>query len=124
MATLQLDHIQRLNLVALLDTVECAGVREIFAVYKLQESIDLDAQEKESIHLIEETVNGNKRLQWDAGITLAPRKFEIAPEDIARIRKAIETWKGTGAPGQFRGWLQPLWAQLNGERNGDGTPTG
>lgn len=120
MATLHLDHQQRLNLIAILDTLECVGIREMFAVYKLQESIDLDESEKRSISLFEEMANGNKRVQWDANAPLNPRDFEISAEDIARMRRAIESWKGMAAPGQFRSWLQPLWAQLEANSNGTG----
>lgn len=116
MPHLSLDHMQRLNLIALLDALEVKGIREIFAVYKLQESLDLDAGEKKSIEFVEKTVNGQPQSSWNPEKRVAPRDFEVAADDYERIRRAVESWQGPVSPGQMRAWLKPLWTQI--EANG------
>jgi hypothetical protein len=103
--TLSLDHVQRLNLVALLDVMEASGRREAHAICKLQDMIDLTTQEREAIHL-EQVGQGYK---WDPEKTLPAREFDLKADDIERICKALE-----GARfvlGRDR-WFRSLNAQL------------
>ena len=116
---LLLDHQQRLNLIALLDGVECKGVREIFAIYRLQESLDLTESEKASIDLVEETSpEGQRMVRWNTQKMLQPRTFELSADDGGRLKRAIENWQGQAVPAQLR-WLKSLWPQI--ETNGEVT---
>ena len=88
---LHLDHVQRLNLVALLDTLEVPGRREAHAICKLQDVLDLDQEEREAIRLEQVNMNGNQGYRWDASVNLPPKQYDLAPADIERITKALDT---------------------------------
>lgn len=111
--TLHLDAVQRLNIVAILDNVECpGGRREVYAVCRLQERMDLTDDEKEAI--------GWRRLTAADGrtyVTFNPpngsrtfKEFELADDDVARLCRAVDGFNVI--LGRDRGWYEPLVAQL------------
>lgn len=109
--TLSLDHIQRLNLIALLDLVECPGRREAWAVGKLQDLLDLDEEERQTLELHKVVTEGRENYQWNGTKTIAPRTYTLATEDIARISRALDKMPGGLVLGRDR-WFKPLQAQL------------
>lgn len=89
--TLTLDHITRLNLVAVLDLLECKGRREAWSVCRLQEQLDLDEGERGAIDLRRESAgDGREYYRWDQTRTLAPRNYELPEEDVQRICRALD----------------------------------
>jgi hypothetical protein len=89
--TLTLDHIQRLNLVAILETLESAGRREAWAVCKLQDQLELNDEEKSAIGLKKETApDGRERLVWDVTKPTIYCEYEFQNEDIGRICHALD----------------------------------
>lgn len=109
--TLVLDHTQRLNIIALLDLVECKNRREAWAVCKLQETLDLNDQEREVIGLSREvTSDGQQFVRWDLNKTIDRREYHLSEEDIQRITQALDK-----IPSYVLGrdrWFKPLQAQL------------
>lgn len=109
--TLSLDHIQRLNLITLLDAIECSGRREAWATCKLQETLDLNPQEREQIGLRKETtIDGRDGYRWDLSKSLEPRQYTVNQEDLDRIGRALDlvpVW----VLGRER-WFKALQAQL------------
>lgn len=120
---LSLNHQQRLNLVTVLGAQDIRG-REAHAVWHLQDTLDLNDEEKRQIEFQAQTINGNEVKFWNMEKTLPERTFDLSESDIERIRKAVEEFP------QFKSWrdrvwLEPLLAQLqpaatpNGRTGGD-----
>lgn len=112
---LNLDHNQRLNLVAILDSLECPGRREAFEVCRLQVSIDLSDQEREAVGLKKmRTTDGREYLAWNAnGDIIKAREYELTDADISRICRALDNYRVV--LGRDRVWWEPLMAQLPAE---------
>jgi hypothetical protein len=103
---LTLDHIQRLNLHALLGA-QRADVGSIRAIWSIQDRIALDADEEKTVELKREIVAGQERVGWNPALSLPAKEFEFADAEIARISAAIQTWDSYGVNADRR-WLQPL----------------
>ena len=104
--TLTLDHIQRLNLHALLGA-QRADVGSIRAIWAIQDKLALHADEERAIELKRELVNGQERAVWDPALSIPKMDFELTDVEVARIRAAIETWNAYGVAVDRR-WLEPL----------------
>ena len=107
---LSLDHNQRLNLVAMLDGLECQGRREAWAVCNLQQQLDLSDGEREAIGWRKQkTPDGREYVLWNmSGIDARP--YELNDEDILRICRAVDQYRVV--LGRDRSWWEPLTAQL------------
>ena len=103
---LTLDHTQRLNLHALLGA-QRADVGSIRAIWAVQDSIALDADEEKAIELKREMVAGQERVVWNPALSIPAKEFEFTDPEVARIKAAIETWDSYGASADRR-WLEPL----------------
>ena len=103
---LRLDHIQRLNLHALLGA-QRVDVATIRAIWKIQDKIALDAEEERAIELKREFVAGQERTLWNPALSLPPKEFEFTDAEVARLRAAIETWDHYGVATDRR-WLEPM----------------
>jgi hypothetical protein len=103
---LTLDHIQRLNLHALLGT-QRADVGSIRAIWALQDKLALDADEEKNIELKRELVNGQERTVWNPALSIPAKEFHFIDTEVARLRAAIETWDAYAAAADRR-WLEPL----------------
>lgn len=108
--TLTLDHIQRLNLHALLGA-QRGDVTTIRAFWALQDRLALTPEEEVSIELKREFVVGQERTAWNPAFSLPPKNFELTDAEVVRVRAAIETWDSYGATADRR-WLEPLLAVL------------
>ena len=102
---IQLDHIQRLNLHALLGA-QRGDVATIRAIWALQDKIALAPEEEAAIELKRQVAAGQERVVWNPALLVPPKEFELADIDFGRIRAAIETWSSFGTAD--RSWLQPL----------------
>ena len=112
---LSLDHTQRLNLITVLGSQDVKG-RELHAVWHLLDLLDLDEEEKRSIDLRVEGVNGQTYQRWDDS-KISSREFVLGASELLQLRVAIENFA------QFRGardrvWLQPLLEQLDNGKGG------
>jgi hypothetical protein len=103
---IQLDHIQRLNLHALLGA-QRGDVATIRALWALQDKLALDADEETAIDLKREIVNGQERVAWNPLRSLPLKDLEFIDAETARIRVALETWPAYGVAADRR-WLEPL----------------
>jgi hypothetical protein len=103
---LTLDHIQRLNLHALLGA-QRADVGSIRAIWAIQDRIALDADEEKAVELNREIVAGQERVAWNPTLAVPAKEFEFADHEIARIKAAIQTWDSYGA-NTDRHCLEPL----------------
>ncbi len=103
---LTLDHTQRLNLHALLGA-QRADVGSIRAIWSVQDTIALAADEEKALELKRETAGGHERIVWNADLSLPAKEFEFSDSQAARIRSALQAWESYAAGGDRR-WLQPL----------------
>lgn len=119
--TLSLDHTQRLNLIALLDVLECPR-REAWAVCKLQDLLDLSEAERQQLGYHKEVVDGREGYRWDATKSIDRRQYDLGDDDVERISQALDKM-----PSYMLGrdrWFRSLQAQLpeppsnNGHMNG------
>jgi hypothetical protein len=103
---LTLDHIQRLNLHALLGAqrVDVGSIRAIWAV---QDRLALDDEEENAIELKRQLVGGQERTVWNPSLSIPAKEFEVTDVEVARIKAAIKTWDHYGAAADRR-WLEPL----------------
>jgi hypothetical protein len=115
---LTLDTNQRLNLIHMLDGLEAQGRREVHAVCKLQDSIDLTDEEKAAIqYRRERTPDGREYALWAANGHIGPRDYEFTNDDTQRLIRAIDNYRVVLA--RDRSWWMPLVAQLPEESNGN-----
>jgi hypothetical protein len=103
---MMLDHIQRLNLHALLGA-QRADVGSIRAIWAVQDKLALSSDEECAIELRREYVHGQERTVWNPALHLDPREFDFTEAETARIKAGIETWSQYGASAD-RGWLEPV----------------
>jgi len=103
---IQPDHMQRLNLHALLGA-QRTDVGSIRAIWAIQDRIALDAREEKALDLKRENVGGQERAVWNPSLSIPPREFDFTAADLARIKIALQTWDSYGAIAD-RHWLEPL----------------
>lgn len=103
---IQLDHIQRLNLHALLGA-QRGDVATIRALWALQDKLALTGAEEEAIHLEHDFVAGQERMIWNSSLSIPGKEYEFSEPEIARIRVALQTWDSYGVSTDRR-WLEPL----------------
>jgi hypothetical protein len=103
---IQLDHIQRLNLHALLGA-QRGDVATIRAIWTLQDRLALDPDEENSIELTREYIDGRERVVWNPTRAIPLKEFQLTDQDVALVTAALETWGSYSANGDRR-WLQPL----------------
>ena len=122
--TLNLDHNQRLNLIAMLDGLECQGRREAFAVCRLQEKLELTDEERAAIgwqKMKTPGPDGREReyTLWQNNGAIRAREFELPEDDVTRICNAVD--KYPVVLGRDKHWWLPLTLQLPkpAETNGD-----
>lgn len=112
--TLRLDVPQRLNIVAMLDGVECpGGRREVFAICRLQERIDLSDDEKAAVgwrRLL--APDGRTYVTWNLATNGSHKltEYELSDDDAERLCRAVDRFNVV--LGRDRGWYEPLVAQL------------
>lgn len=119
---LLLDHTQRLNLHALMGA-QRATLDDLRLLWKLQDRIELSAQEKTSINYRIQQVNGMQQVMWDTSKALPPAEYEFSDPEFARIQKMMREWQPGFLIGADRQWLEPLMAQLDGALVPDGKAT-
>ena len=103
---IQLDHVQRLNLHALLGA-QRNDVSTIRALWALQDKLALSLEEEKAIELKREFVAAQERVVWNAARTVPVREFELTEQELARIQGALEAWTSYVANADRR-WLEPL----------------
>lgn len=104
--TLELDHIQRLNLHALLGA-QRGDVATIRALWALQDKLTLNPDEERSIELKRDLVADQERVVWNPALSLPPNEFDFTAAETVRIRAALENWAAYGVNADRR-WLEPL----------------
>ena len=108
---LNLDCAQRINLIAVLDTVECQGRREGFAICKIQEQLDLNEEEKLAIgYKKERAPDGREYVMWNESGDGNLLEFKFNEDDSKRITNAIDNYKVILA--RDKSWWVPLVTQL------------
>ena len=104
--TLILNHVQRLNLHALLGA-QRGDVATIRALWALQDKLALSPDEEMAIELKREFVGGQERVAWNPAVSVPPREIDFTEPEVDRIRAAVETWCRYGVSADRR-WLEPL----------------
>lgn len=128
---LTLDHTQRLNIIAMLDRLECQGRRETWAVCALQAKLDLNDEERERIGYRKmKAPDGREFVLWANDNGIAVKNYDLEDAEVKRISQAMDKYPVILA--RDRMWWEPLNAQLpepvesNGNaavtRNGDKLP--
>jgi hypothetical protein len=107
---IQLDHIQRLSLHALLGT-QRGDVATIRALWALQDKLALSLEEEKAIELKHELVAGQEQVIWNPELTIPVKEFELTDTEIARLGAVLGTWGSYGVAADRR-WLEPLLAAL------------
>ena len=107
---LRLDHVQRLNLVALLGA-QRGTLDTIRALWRLQDKLDLTEEEKQAIGLEVRNINGQEIRLWRSEASIPVREFDLSEQDVERLRNVIRQWDGFEAAGTRR-WLEPILEQL------------
>lgn len=109
--TLNLDHNQRLNLVAMLDGLECQGRREAFAVCRLQEKLELSDEERVAIGWRQmKAPDGRDYAMWNNNGAITAREFDLSEDDMTRLCSAVD--KHPVVLGRDKHWWLPLTKQL------------
>ena|SRR5215475_11242758 len=116
---LNLDHTQRLNVIAILDGLECHGRREAYAVCRLQEQLDLNDDERTIIGWRKQKDDkGREYVLWNAQAVIGVKPYEISEDDLSRICKAIDKYPAVLA--RDKNWYLPLIAQLPDKEQSNG----
>jgi hypothetical protein len=111
MTILSLNVPQRVNIVAMLDAVECHGRREAWATCRLQEQFSLSDAEKQAIGWRTVVQDGREYATWNnAASATESRNYELSDDDMQRLVRAIDQFRMV--PGRDRLWYEPLVAQL------------
>src|SRR5215471_6697317 len=109
--TLKLNYTQRLNMIAVLDSMEVQGRREIHAICKLQDEIDLSDEEKKSISYEKHrTPNGQEYATWALNSDGYVKEFKLSDADSSRITRAIDSYRVALA--RDKSWWMPLISQM------------
>jgi hypothetical protein len=114
-----LDHTQRLNLHALIGAQRC-NVDDTRLWWKVQDRIDLSAEEKKAIDFRVQQVNGMQQVAWDPSKQLPPAEYEFSPDELAKIQKTVQEWQPGFMIQADRQWLEPLLEQLENGQPKDG----
>jgi len=107
---LTLDHIQRLNLCALLGA-QRGDVATIRALWALQDKLALTPEEEKAVELRREVVSGQERVAWNPERSVPAKELQFTDMEVARIKTAIQTWQAYGVNADRR-WLEPLASSL------------
>lgn len=108
---LSLDHAQRLNVIAMLDRLECQGRREAWAVCALQHKLDLSDEERAAIGYRKmRTEDGREFVLWANGPGLPAKSYELEEADLKRIADAMDKYPVVLA--RDRAWWEPLNEQM------------
>jgi hypothetical protein len=108
---LSLDHTQRLNLHALMGA-QRASVDEVRLWWRLQDMIDLSAEEKVKIGYRLERVGEMMQPVWDPVKILPVREYELTADEFAKVERIIREWQPGFVAAADRRWLEPLLAQF------------
>jgi len=103
---LTLDHIQRLNLHALLGA-QRADVGSIRAIWSIQDRIAVDADEEKALEIKREMAAGRERVVWNPARSIPAREFDFTDAEVARIKATLHSWDSYCADADRR-WLEPL----------------
>jgi hypothetical protein len=103
---IQLDHVQRLNLHALLGA-QRGDVATIRALWALQDKLALSPEEESAVEFKREFADGQERIAWNPQRSLPVKDLEFTDAEAALIRAALETWPAYGVAADRR-WLEPL----------------
>jgi hypothetical protein len=112
---LTLNHAQRINLHALLGAQRGPTLDDTRAFWRLQDLIGLSEAEKKQIDFrIVQVAEGAFAPQWNAqkSLEIAPRGFEFAAEELARVERAVKEWQPGFFAAMDRAWLEPLLNQF------------
>jgi hypothetical protein len=109
---LTLDHTQRLNLHALMGA-QRASLDELRMLWRLQDRIDLTADEKTAINYrVTPVAAGGVQTTWDLTKTLPTAQYEFNEQESAKIMKVLKEWQPGYQIGADRSWLEPLLTQI------------
>lgn len=103
---IELDHIQRLNLHALLGA-QRGDVATVRALWALQDKLALSPEEEQAIDLKREFVGGQERVVWNSTSSIPAKEYDFSDREVARIRAAIHAWDLYGVNTDRR-WLEPV----------------
>lgn len=103
---IELDHIQRLNLHALLGA-QRGDLATIRALWKLQDKVALSPDEEQAIELKRDFVGGRERVVWNPASSIPTKELDLSGAELSRMRTAIENWTAFGVSTDRR-WLEPL----------------
>ena len=109
--TITLDHVQRLNLVVLIDVAKLQN-NELRAYWEIQDSLKLSDEEGEQIGLHFQPMQGGGQAPlWDPKKKLSTeaREFEFSKDQITKLKKVVQQADLNAAQ---RTWLEPLMDQL------------
>ena len=108
--TLILDHQQRLNLIALMGAQK-GSLAEIRQLWRMQDRLELNEDEKRTINLRVIAQNGGEVTTWDRDKKLDSAGFDFTEAELGRVRKLIEEWPlFTGVD---RPWIESLVDQID-----------
>lgn len=120
MTTLILDPTQRLNVIAMLDRLECQGRREAWAVCALQCKLDLNDDERNRIgYRKQRAPDGREFVLWTNDVSIPAKTFELEDGDVNRISDAMDKYPVILA--RDRAWWEPLNAQLPSPAESNGS---
>lgn len=112
MTTLRLDVPQRMNIINMLDNVECHGRREVWAVCRLQEHLQLSDEEREAVGWQKVVQPDGREYQvWQLNPAAREVKdYEVGDDDLQRLCRAVDQFRMV--PGRDRMWYESLVRQL------------
>ena len=115
---LSLTHIQRINLHALLGAQRGPSLDDTRAFWRMQDLIELSADEKKEIDYKIVPVGGAPDAfapQWNLikAMAIEPRSFEFNSEELARLERAVKEWQPGFLASADRAWLEPLLRQFD-----------
>ncbi|MBI4905712.1 MAG: hypothetical protein HY820_18915 [Acidobacteria bacterium] len=103
---IQVDHVQRLNLHALLGA-QRGDVATVRTIWALQDKLALTPEEEKAIELNREFIAGQERVLWNPTLTVPARELELTDVEIARVGAVLDSWATYGVAADRR-WLEPL----------------
>jgi hypothetical protein len=111
MGVLVLDHVQRMNLHALIGA-QRANVDDMRMFWRVQDRIELSPDEKQAIGYQVRSVDGHSQIGWDASRTLPAKEFEFGGDEFKKLRDLVLQWQPGYMIAADRTWLEPLLGQL------------
>ena len=110
---LTLDYTQRLNLHALMGA-QRVNLDDLRLLWKLQDRIDLDAEQRAAINFQIREINGMQQATWDLSkSSFSPAEYEFTTEEFNRIARMVKEWQPGFLTTADRRWLEPLLVQLD-----------